>query len=130
VLLLVPDLFFLTRIETAARRAGLRVIRAADAPSALAAARRERPAGAVVDLGAPESAGPMRFLTGMLGDPALAGIPTLGFLSHVRADLAQAARAAGCGTVVAKSALSEDTAGLLTRLVEGATALDSAGEEE
>jgi len=116
---MIPDLFFLVRVETAARRAGYLVRRAADAASLLAAARAERPVAVVVDLGAPESRGPFEVFRGLRADPALAAVPTLGFLSHVRSDLARAAREAGCGTVLAKSALSADTPGVLARLVAG-----------
>src|SRR5262245_48681734 len=111
VLLLVPDLFFEARIETAARRMGYRLLKARDWKSALEQARKTPPSGVVLDLGAPAAAGPLRFLEKARKEKALAGMRSLGFLDHVRADLAEKARKAGCATVVTKNALSLDTPG-------------------
>jgi ActR/RegA family two-component response regulator len=116
ILLLVPDLFFQARIETAARRMGLKVLKAADWRGALEAAKRTPPSGVVIDLGAPAAAGPFKFLQKRKADRSLAAMRTLGFLDHVRADLAEKARKAGCTTVVTKNALSLDPAGYLRRL--------------
>lgn len=116
ILLLVPDLFFQARIETAARRMGLRVLKAVTWKAALEVAKKTPPAGVVLDLGAPAAAGPFKFLEKRRADRALAGMRTLGFLDHVRADLAEKARKAGCSTVVTKNALSLDTDGYLRRL--------------
>jgi ActR/RegA family two-component response regulator len=116
VLLLVPDLFFEARLETAARRMGFKVTKAADWKSALEIARKAAPAGAVLDLGASARAGPLKFLDRVKKEKALAGMRTLGFLDHVRADLAEKARKAGCAVVVTKNALSQDTQGYLRRL--------------
>ncbi len=130
ILILVPDLFFQARIETAARRMGLRVLKAADAKSALEQARKAAPSGAVVDLGAPGKAGVFRFLQKARADKALSGMRTLGFLDHVRADLAEKAREAGCGTVVSKNALSMDTPGYLRRLTGPVAGPVAAPKEE
>src|SRR5258706_3450579 len=113
LLLLVPDLFFEARIETAARRMGMKVLKAREWKSALEQAREQArkspPSGAILDLGAPASAGPFRFLERCRKEKSLAGMRTLGFLDHVRADLAEKARRAGCTSVVTKNALSLDT---------------------
>jgi ActR/RegA family two-component response regulator len=116
ILLLVPDLFFQARIETAARRMGLRVLKAVTWKAALEVSKKTPPAGVVIDLGAPAAAGPFKFLEKRKSDRALSGMRTLGFLDHVRADLADRARKAGCSTVVSKNALSLDTDGYLRRL--------------
>ena len=116
ILLLVPELFFQARIETAARRMGMKVLKAADWKGAIEVSKKTPPAGVVIDLGAPASAGPFKFLQKMKGDKALASMRTLGFLDHVRTDLAEKARKAGCSTVVSKNALSLDTDGYLRRL--------------
>jgi DNA-binding response OmpR family regulator len=117
VLLLVPDLFFQARIETAARRMNFRVLKAADWRSALDLAKKTPAAGAVLDLGAPAAAGPFKFLEKARKEKALAGMRILGFLEHVRTDLAEKGRKAGCDPVVTKNALSLDTPGYLRRLV-------------
>jgi len=116
ILLLVPDLFFQARIETAARRMGMKVLKAADWRSAVEQSKKSAPAGVVLDLGAPAAAGPFKFLEKRRADKALAAMRTLGFLDHVRTDLAEKARKAGCATVVTKNALSLDTDGYLRRL--------------
>jgi ActR/RegA family two-component response regulator len=117
ILLLVPDLFFQARLETAAQRMNFKVLKAANAKAALEIVKKSPPAGAVLDLGAPAAAGVFRFLEKAGKDKTLAEMRTLGFVDHVRADLAEKARKAGCGTVVSKNALSMDTAGYLRRLV-------------
>jgi hypothetical protein len=48
-------------------------------------------------------------------DAALRGVRTVGFLSHVQADLALAAREAGCDRVMARSAFVEN----LPRVLSG-----------
>lgn len=120
VLLLVPDLFFQARLETGARRLGLKVVRAADWKSALEAARKQPPAAAILDLGASAAAGPFKFLEKLRAEEPLRGIRTLGFLEHVRKDLAERARKAGCGSVVPKGGLSQDTPAYLKKLTAGA----------
>ena len=116
ILLLVPDLFFQARIETAARRMGYRILKASDWKKALEAAKKSPPAGVVIDLGAPAAAGPFKFLEKKRSEKSLAAMRTLGFVEHVRADLVEKARKAGCSTVVSKNALSLDTDGYLRRL--------------
>ena len=51
-------------------------------------------------------------------DPATRSIPVVAFLSHVQTDLAQAARAAGCDRVMARSAFSQQLQALLRELAE------------
>lgn len=123
ILLLVPDLFFQARIETAARRMGMKVLKASDWKGAVEVSKKTPPAGVVIDLGASVAAGPFKFLEKRRADKALAGMRTLGFLDHVRADLAEKARKAGCSTVVSKNALSLDTDGYLRRLTGPAVVL-------
>jgi CheY-like chemotaxis protein len=49
----------------------------------------------------------------MKADPALASIPTVGFVSHVQADLIDAARAAGVDDVLARSVFTARLAEIL-----------------
>lgn len=123
ILLLVPDLFFQARIETAARRMNFRVLRASDWRGALEQAKKTPPAGVVLDLGAPAACGPFRFLEKARKEKSLANLRTLGFVEHVRTDIAEKARRAGCATVVTKNALSLDTTGYLRRLAGPVVAL-------
>jgi ActR/RegA family two-component response regulator len=117
LLLLVPDLFFQARLETAAKRLNLRVLKASTWKEALEQARKSPPAGAVVDLSGKGAASGLRFLEKARAAKGLAGMKTLGFLEHGSAEVAGKARKAGCGTVVTRNALSQDTPGYLRRLV-------------
>ena len=49
----------------------------------------------------------------MRSDPELAAIPTIGFVSHVQSDLIDAARAAGIGEVLARSAFTARLADII-----------------
>jgi hypothetical protein len=51
----------------------------------------------------------------MTADPELASIPTVGYVSHVQTDLIAAARQAGVGEVMARSAFTQQLAEILTR---------------
>jgi hypothetical protein len=51
----------------------------------------------------------------MKADPELAGIPTLGFVSHVRTDLIQAAQQAGADEVLPRSAFTAQLPEILER---------------
>ena len=54
----------------------------------------------------------------MHADPALSAIPTVGYVSHVQADLKRGAQEAGCDTVLARSALSQNLPLLMKRAAE------------
>ena len=56
---------------------------------------------------------PMEAIAAMKADPALRDIPTLGFVSHVHADVIAAARAAGVDQVLARSAFVDRLGSLL-----------------
>ena len=49
----------------------------------------------------------------MHADPELAAIPTIGFVSHVQAELIDAAREAGVGEVMARSAFTARLADII-----------------
>jgi len=51
----------------------------------------------------------------MKGDPALASIPTVGFVSHVQTDLIERARQSGMDEVMARSAFTNELAEILQR---------------
>jgi hypothetical protein len=86
VLAYVPDLMDRSRISAAAVD-----VTFARSPAALEAADADL---VVVDLGRP----------GVLDVLGRIGVPVIGFASHVDRDLMASARAAGCGTVLARSA--------------------------
>jgi CheY-like chemotaxis protein len=117
---LVEDLMFLSRVREAARGKGLEVRVARKTADVLEAAR----AGAallVVDLDSRRLPWG-EAVTSLRSDPALDSLPVVGFLSHVNAEAAQAARAAGCTQVLARSAFVQELPGILVAAVSPGSA--------
>jgi CheY-like chemotaxis protein len=113
VIALVDDLVFLSRIREAARGAGVGV-RSVRRTSDLVAAARE--GGRLVLVDADSSRLPWADAVAALrSEPDLASLPVVAFLSHVHAERAVAARAAGCSRVVARGAFVHE----LPRLLAG-----------
>ena len=105
ILVVADDLLFRSKISTAAKAAGV-VVRAATTPdAAIERARDDRPSIVLIDLdgGRPE---PFEVLRRLRDDPELQTLPTLGFVSHVHADLVARARALGIGQVMARGAFA------------------------
>ena len=103
ILVVADDLLFRSKISTAAKAMGV-VVRAATTPeTAVERARQERPTLVLLDLDA-ERPAPFEVLRRFSEDPVLSALPTLGFVSHVHADLVHRARELGIGTVLARSA--------------------------
>jgi hypothetical protein len=92
--LVSPDLLFGSKVEGALRAAGHEVVHGADGVEAV-----------VVDL--------------TQGDvpPPPAGVPCLGFYSHVEQEVRQAAEAAGYDLVVPRSRMNREGAALVERLL-------------
>ena len=115
VLALVDDLLFLSRIREAARGVGAEV-RAVRGPADLLAAARQGAGLVLVD--ADGSRLPWAdAVRALRADPSLASLPVVAFLSHVHADRAEAARAAGCARVLARGAFVQDLPGLIATAV-------------
>jgi PleD family two-component response regulator len=76
--------------------------------------RKEAPSLVIFDLNSART-DPLGIVAAMTGDPALASIPTIGFVSHVQTDLIDAARQAGVGDVMARSAFTARLGEILTR---------------
>jgi CheY-like chemotaxis protein len=114
ILAVVEDIFFLAKIQQTARKLGITV--ESVAPDALQNSPAGNGAGAVLlDLNH-RSGKAISALKGLKTDPAMRSVPVVAFLSHVQTDLAQAARAAGCDRVMARSAFSEQLPVLLQEL--------------
>ena len=110
----VDDLMFSSRISSAAKGLGVEV-RFARTPEALLAAARATPPRLVIfDLNSARVR-PLEAVAALKADPALATVPTVGFVSHVDTDLIARAREAGVGTVLARSAFVTQ----LPRLLQG-----------
>lgn len=114
---------FLSRIREAARGRGLEVKAARTAAETVTAAR----AGArlvIMDLDSPRL-GTADALSGLRADPALAGLPVVGFFSHVEAQRGRDAAEAGCTTVLPRSAFVQK----LDALLAEAAAVSGGGRE-
>ena len=114
ILAVVDDLMFVSKIRTAARQGAVSVSFARSSAAALDEMRKAPPALVIFDLNNPRT-DPLGTVAAMKADPALASIPTVGYVSHVQTDLIEAARQAGVGEVLARSAFSERLPAILER---------------
>jgi CheY-like chemotaxis protein len=114
ILAIVDDLMFTSKIRTTATQLGVPLSFARSSEGALAEMRKQRPALVIFDLNSTRSA-PLTTIAAMKSDPALADIPSLGFVSHVQTDLIDAARQAGVDEVVARSAFTMRLPEILAR---------------
>jgi len=74
--------------------------------------RRQAPALVIFDLDN-QKTDPLGTIALMKADGRLSSIPTLGFVSHVHAERIDAARRAGIGDVLARSAFATNLANIL-----------------
>ena len=112
ILAILDDLMFSSKIKTAATGLGVPVTFVRSSAAALAEMRRSAPSLVILDLNNPR-ADPLGAVRSMKDDPALAAIPTVGFVSHVQTDLIEAARQAGVTQVMARSAFTDQLPELL-----------------
>jgi PleD family two-component response regulator len=76
--------------------------------------RKDAPSLVIFDLNN-QRADPLGTVAAMKADAALSSIPTVGYVSHVQGDVIEAARRAGVGEVLARSAFSEHLPAILER---------------
>lgn len=114
ILAVLDDLMFTSKIKTAAKQLGADVTFARSSASALAEMRKAAPGLVILDLNNARI-DPLGLVAAMREDPALAPIPTLGYVSHVQTDLIEAARRAGVGEVMARSAFTMQLGEILKR---------------
>lgn len=105
ILAVVDDLMFSSRISTAARQLGVDIAFARTQADLLDRARTLAPALVILDLNA-RTIDPLVAIAALKDDPALHGIKTLGFVSHVDGDMIARARTAGVDEVLARSAFT------------------------
>jgi CheY-like chemotaxis protein len=123
VIAVVDDLMFLSRIREAARGTGAEV-RSVRGPVDLVEAARD--GGRLVLVDADCSRLPWAEALGALrADPSVSAVPVIAFLSHVHAERADAARAAGASRVLARGAFVQE----LPRLMAAAAAPVTVPEE-
>ena len=114
ILAVLDDLMFSSKIKTAANGLGvdLRFSRSVD--GAIETMRKNPTTLVILDLNN-DRIGPLAIVAAMKQDPALASIPTVGYASHVQTDVINAARQAGVGEVLARSAFVQQLSDILTR---------------
>lgn len=114
VVALVPDLFFASKIIETGRHVGVNV-RLSQTPADVFEAA-SKPAMVILDL---HAAGfdPVEFLLDIKSRAGLSTVPVVAFVRHTRPDLIQAAEAAGCEEVLARSAFTENLGAILRRAV-------------
>jgi CheY-like chemotaxis protein len=109
----ITDMLFASKVREAAKHVGL-TIQGAREPQALAAAAREAKL-VIVDLRVPRA---LDALDALAGDPATRAIPSVGFIDHERTDVMDAARAKGCGQVMAKGQFANALPKLLQSVLD------------
>jgi PleD family two-component response regulator len=105
ILAAVDDLMFASKISAAAKQRGLQVSFSKSADDTLQQARTAKPGLIIFDLNSTRL-DPLRTVSALKADSELGAIRTLGFVSHVQADLIASARAAGLDEVLARSAFT------------------------
>lgn len=109
----VDDLMFSIKISTAAKARGAQVYFERSPGSVLTTVAAKRPSLVIFDLNSVRLQ-PLQAIAAMKADPALTGIRTLGYVSHVDSAVIEAARRAGIDQVLARSAFSERLGEILT----------------
>lgn len=116
ILAVVDDIFFLAKIQQTARQLRVAVEQLSpDLPEDLKALGGVN--AILLDLNH-RSGKAIAVLQALKNNPATSPVPVVAFLSHVQADLAQEARAAGCDRVMARSAFSQQLPALLRELAK------------
>lgn len=114
ILALVEDLIFLSKIQETAKAMGV-VVEPVGVADVSARVRENTVRALLLDLNH-RSNKAVEVIRLLISDPATSVVPLVGFLSHVQADLAAAARAAGCDMVLARSAFVKQLPEILAKL--------------
>ncbi len=114
ILAVVEDLFFVVKINDAAKRSGLTCEFLKSAQEVLDRAREEAPLLIIVDLNA-RSVKPVELIAKLRGEESLKKVSIIAFVSHVEAELKNRAQSAGASMVLARSAFSMNLPQILKR---------------
>jgi CheY-like chemotaxis protein len=110
----VDDLMFSTKISAAAKAVQAKVTFERAPANVLSRIRSEHPALVIFDLNSSRLQ-PIETIAAIKADAGISATHTLGYVSHVQADVIAAARAAGCDEVLARSAFSDRLGEILAR---------------
>jgi len=114
ILAVLDDLMFTSKIKTTAAQLGVPVTFARSSAAALAEMKANRPSLVILDLNNPRIDA-LATVAAMKADASLEAIPTVGFASHVQADVIEAARSGGVSDVVARSGFVQRLPEILAR---------------
>lgn len=114
ILAILDDLMFTSKIKVTAGQLGVAVTFARSADAALDEMRKTVPSLVILDLNNART-NPLGIVATMKQEAALASVPTVGYASHVQTDVISAARQAGVGEVLARSAFTAQLADILQR---------------
>ena len=106
---------FASRISSAAKALGVEIAFARSPEAIVEAVRTKAPRLVILDLNSLKVRS-LDAVAALKSDPALAAVPTVGFVSHVQTELIAAAREAGVDRVMARSAFVTQ----LPQLLQGA----------
>jgi CheY-like chemotaxis protein len=113
VVYFVQDMLFTSKIREVAKQTGVSVQAVRD-PAALAVAAASGARLVIVDLRLPTAEDALARLA---ADPAARGVPSVGFVDHEKTEIKDAARANGCGQVMAKGQFANALPKLLGALL-------------
>lgn len=116
IVAVVSDLMFTVKIQEAAKRAGVEPVFVKSENEALAQAK-QNPAVIILDLNN-STLNPLAVIAKLKNDQATSKVRLLGFVSHVQANLKEAAEDNGCDVVMPRSAFSHNLAAILKRYAE------------
>jgi len=114
ILAVLNDLLFASKIRTTAAQLGVELTIVKTPDTALDAIRASAPSLVILDLNN-GPADPLQVVAAIQQDAALAHVRTLGFVSHVQTGLIDAARRAGIGEVMPRSAFAMRLPDILAR---------------
>ena len=106
IVCVLDDLLFSVKISTAAKSLGTDVYFERTPGMAVARVKEKQPSLVIFDLNSAKL-NPLAAISELKADAATRGIRTLGFVSHVHADVINAARQAGIDEVLTRSAFSD-----------------------
>jgi CheY-like chemotaxis protein len=110
----VDDLLFSVKISTVAKSLKADVYFERNADKVVGTVRDKQPSLVIFDLNSVRMK-PLETIAALKGDPQLAGIRTLGYVSHVDTATIEAARAAGIDEVMARSGFTAQLPEILGR---------------
>jgi PleD family two-component response regulator len=112
VLAVTADLMFAARVRSTAAAVGTEIVLARSADELMRLARERGPRLIIIDLDA-RTVDVIKLITELKRDAALASIPILAYVSHVREDMISAARTAGAERVIARGSFVKQLPALL-----------------